>query len=123
MDCYCDEELQYGRCSLVKSRLFAIALALISTPVLAGTGTGLIGAGWNIYGDGNVFFYLAGPHESPACSAIPDRWASDTTTPGGRSMFATFVSAYMAGKSVTVYGSTTCIHGNTEAVVTIYVND
>lgn len=74
--------------------LLATAIALMTAPVFAGDGTGLISAGWNIYDDGNVFFYLTGPHNDPACPAIPGRWAFDTTTPAGKSMFATFLSAY-----------------------------
>ena len=45
------------------------------------------------------------------------------TTPVGRSMYAAFLAAYAQGKSVTVNGSTTCIHSNTEAVSNIYFND
>jgi hypothetical protein len=109
--------------SAVNRRVLVTVVALLATPAFAGSGTGAIAPGWNIYGDGNVFFFLTGPHDSPECSGIPDRWAFDTTSPVGRSLFATFLMAYSTGKTVTVNGSATGIHSNTEAVSSIYVND
>jgi hypothetical protein len=107
------------------SILFACVGMMLGAQCLAGTGNGTINPGWNVYVDGVVFFHLSGPHYSPQCSAIPDRWAFNTTTPVGKSMFATFMLAYSQGRSVSIIGdpSTPCIHGNTEAVLTIAVMD
>jgi hypothetical protein len=92
---------------------------------LAGTGSGTINPGWNVYIDGMVFFHLSGPHHSPLCPAIPDRWAFNTTTPVGKTMFATFLLAYSQGRSVSVIGDAGggCIHSNTEPVLTLYIMD
>ena len=100
----------------------ACLTSLTTNAAMAGTATGTINPGWNIYGDGNMFFFLSGPNVDPVCS-IANRWAFDTTTPVGRSMYAALLAAYAQGKSVTVNGSATCIHSNTEAVSNIYIND
>lgn len=38
-------------------------------------------------------------------------------------MFATFMMAFVTGKRVTIYGTETCAHGNSEEVLTLYVSD
>jgi len=87
-----------------------------------GAGQGIIQPNWNVYGDGNLFFYLSGAHSGPTCS-IAERWAFDTTTPVGKSYYAAFLMAYASGKSIFVSGSGTCTHGNTETVADFHVVD
>ena len=101
-------------------RLVVASTALISAAAHAGTGQGLIQPNWNVFTDGNLFFYLGGTHTGSPCS-IPERWAFDTTTPVGKSFYAAFLVAYTSGKAVQVYGSGLCTHDNSESVSDFHV--
>lgn len=105
-------------------RLFCLAMLFvtnINASFAAGNETGRIEPGWNVYGDGNVFFYLSGTHQASACPTVPERWAFDSTSTVGKSIFAAFLTAYSAGKDITVEGTGNCIHGNTEGVWNLFV--
>jgi hypothetical protein len=83
---------------------------------------GTISPGWFIYSDGNLFFYLSGVQQGATCTIIPERWAFDTTTPLGKSFYSAFLMAYTTNKTITVDGSGTCTHGNTETVSGLHLN-
>ena len=104
-----------------KKSLALACLLLLMAPTSWAEGAGKIQPDWNIYGDGNLFFYLSGPHNNSACPQIPERWAFDTTTPVGKSWLAAFLAAYSSGKEIIVEGSGACIHGNTEGVFNMRV--
>jgi len=80
-----------------------VALLLCSSFSHAGSEVGIIQPDWNIYGDGNLFFFLNGTHADSPCS-IAERWAINTTN--------------AAGKEISVSGASGagCTHGNTEPV-------
>ena len=106
-----------------KFRTIALLLSLCSLTGIAssaGTETGTISPDWNIYGDGNIFFYLSGTHANSPCSMV-ERWAFDTTTPVGKSFYSAFLTAYSTGKEISLTGNGTCIHGNTEEVFDFHV--
>lgn len=106
---------------LVRSLCLAAMFGSSNMIYAAGNETGKIEPGWQIYGDGNIFFYLSGTHQSSACATIPERWAFDTTSTVGKSLFSAFLTAYASGKEITVSGTGNCVHGNSEGVWTFAV--
>ncbi len=106
---------------MMKTKLFIMGLVFISTLIFFSTShaadeSGTIDSGWNIYSDGNLFFYLSGSQLNGPNCPITERWAFDTTTPLGKSFFSAFLTAYTTGKQIRVVGTGTCTHGNTETV-------
>jgi hypothetical protein len=106
----------------LRSLILASGVAASVVAQANGVGQGAIQPNWNIYGDGNLFFYLSGAHSGSPCS-ITERWAFDTTSVVGKSYLATFLMAYASGHSILVLGNGTCTHGNTETVTDFRVID
>ena len=105
------------------SLLLFVAALFASEAYAYGDETGYIQPGFQFYAaDGTVFFHLTGTHANSACSVMPERWAFNTTTVIGKSLYATFLAAYMSGKQIRVLGNGTCTHGNTETVSDLFVN-
>lgn len=110
----------------MKRRIYIALGMLLNSSVghTAGAETGTVSPGWFVYEDSNVFFYLSGSHTGarPICATIPDRWAFDSSTAAGKAYLSALLSAYATGRSVTINGTNTCIHGNTESIKSFAVN-
>jgi hypothetical protein len=97
-----------------------LILFLLSTSALAGDGQGSISSLFPTTNTdaGVVFVRLAGAnaHNSkPACSGV--EWALSLSTPAGRGVYATLLSAQAQAKSVIVYGFNTCsVWGDRESI-------
>lgn len=53
--------------------------------------------------------FVAGDHAAkPACSTQGEAWAFNSSTPGGKAMYALLLSANAQGKTVNVLGSGNC---------------
>ena len=72
---------------------------------------------WIIALQNVVLFSQSGTRgAAPACATDP-QWVIDVTTPGGQTMAAMLLSAYLAGKPVAVAGTSTCsLTPNSETV-------
>jgi len=68
---------------------------------------------------GLVFFNQSSAHTNkPACAASNDRWAINAATPGGQALLSVLLTAYAAGKAVTITGTGACAEWpDTEGVV------
>jgi hypothetical protein len=99
----------------------AISL-MVAAAAVAGNETGAISPGWFAYSDGIVFLFLSGTHNGSPCTQA-ERWAIDPATPVGKTHLTVFMLAYAAGKRVALTGDGTCVHGNTEQVTVITVED
>lgn len=102
----------------------ALALAaglspLMSTAALASNaGAGTINT-VIVNSQGKAFFTQTGSRSGqPSCATTePNRWAFDVTTAKGQAMLALVLTAYSAGKQVTVNGIGSCPDwGDTETV-------
>jgi hypothetical protein len=102
--------------------LVALVAALLAPTAWAGTESGSIEPGWFAWSDGLVFLFLSGTHASSPCSQA-ERWAIDPSTAAGKIHFSVFLTAAASGRSLSLVGSGTCAHSNTELVATITVLD
>ncbi len=93
-----------------KSILASLCLCLSSASI-AGTQTGTIEHLYVRASDGLVYFVLKGSAKaaSPACAKIGYWMLKDENSAAGKRQYALLLAAQMAGKSIAVSGSDTCI--------------
>lgn len=74
---------------------------------------------------GVLFFHANSKVNTPNCGLPqPERWAIDTSTPGGKTMAALVMTAFALGKSVAVTGAENCdIWGDTESVDYLFISN
>lgn len=75
-----------------------------STNALAGNTTGPISS---IAVGGGGIIYVAISGKSPSCDAS-NRYVFDTNSASGKAMYSMVLSAYMAGKPMTILGTNIC---------------
>lgn len=103
----------------MKSKLLNGALGIWGTLALASTTSLAFGAGSvsstkissvNVNVDGTVLIALAnGTTGKPSCALDNERMAFQATTDGGKAVLNAVMAAYLAGKTVTITGTGTCI--------------
>lgn len=67
---------------------------------------------------GQVIFNVSGVRSNmPACATAGNRWAFSDSNAGGQGTLSALLTAYAAGKLVTIYGTGVCdVWGDTESV-------
>lgn len=76
-------------------------------------------------GNGTVLVYTTGSRTTaPSCSTVVQRFALDSTTPGGKSQLAGLLAANAAGRKVVIVGADNCsVFGDSETIAYFYFAD
>ena len=115
----------------MKKSLLLVALIHSSLSFASGTGPGMLSLVHTI-NNGVVVFYTNAARTGtvPGCAASTssggqNRFAFDSTTPAGKTMFAGLLAAYYAGKQVNIGGTGTCDtqQSDTETAQVILTSD
>ena len=91
----------------MRTFLVAATFAVCSTAAFAGnssgTPTGVMAAQ-----NGIVIFSAGTKAGGPACAAVPNDWAVDTSTAEGKAIYALLLTAVSTGRNVSVNGANNC---------------
>jgi len=111
-----------------------LRIALIAASILFGWQPSQASIAWqgttymlHAMSSGVVLFYTTGTRSNdvPSCGAVqPNRFAIDSTTPGGKSQLATLLAADAAKRPIVVVGTGSCsVYGDSESVSYFYIAD
>ncbi|ASA57815.1 hypothetical protein [Vibrio gazogenes] len=107
-------------------RLFLLVLALLPISSMAGNGSKGKVTLIEFMGNGVILFRHTGAHTAiPTCvgNNFRNRWAIDAKTDAGKAQLSGLLTAYSAGKDVTVIGANSCsLWGDTETVKYFYIS-
>lgn len=85
--------------------LMFLAFACTSLSAVAGDGSGAI---TKITAYGNAVLFTVSSHPSPAPCAPAGAFVINASTPEGKTMYATLLTAVASSRPISVYGSNTC---------------
>jgi len=105
-------------------KIAALGLLFACSSALAGTAASGLLSMPHVLENGVVIVYTSGTRtNTPSCAlTYPDRFAFDSTTAAGKSLWAGILAAFLAEKAVFIAGTNSCsVSGGSETLSYFYI--